>query len=322
MPFWCMNDFDEKHSVCHVCRTWSLSALLIRHVFFLSSRSPPLWHCCALFGVSIRDASWMTKELMSSHKFILSNEMESSNLWTVSIYKKTPARFRNPLPDHSVGARLYSKFDPNKQTLKIFQRQIPHLVLTLLLLGGYVVTILIYQAKQSVDRDNKRIFEAVSTGLILGLGLNFFEAFKDLAKVARWRILSSRFVKLQQVILVLGAESLMKVFRLMTVSSPKSPEFRVSIIWLLVNLIAQGLVAVLPFFASLKSGHDSTGVTISQGSVSVPKLDCFYRSNVTQCEGKIQSRLDPAIAHVYGEGGTFRDERCRYQSTDEIHRAS
>ena len=228
---------------------------------------------------------------------------------------------RPRVADHMLEARQFSKFDPNKQTFKIFQSQIPHLVLTLLLLGGYSATLLTCQAKQPVDRGYKRVFEAVSTGLILGLGLNFFEAFKDLAKVARWRILSSRFVELRKVVLILGAESLTKVFRLMTLSSPKSPEFRVSIIWLLVNLGAQVLVAVLPFFASLKSGHDSTGVSISQGSVSVPKLDCFYRSNVTQCEGDIQRRLDPAIAHVYGEGGTFRDEPCRYQSMDEIHRA-
>ena len=184
-----------------------------------------------------------------------------------------------------------------------------------------MATILIYQAKQPVDRGDKRIFDAVSTGLVLGLGLNFFETFKDLAKVARWRILSGRYVKLPEVVLILGAESLIKVFRLMTLSSLKSPEFLISIVWLLVNLSAQVLVAVLPFFASLKSGYDSTGVTISQGYVAVPRLDCFYRSNVTECEGDIQSRLDPAIAHVYGEGGTFRDERCRYQSTDEIHKA-
>lgn len=236
--------------------------------------------------------------------------------------KKNSRHVSEPhVTDHRLEARLFSKFDPNKQTLKIFQSQIPRLVLTLVLLVGYVVTLLTCQAKQPVDRGYKRVFEAVSTGLILGLGLNFFEAFKDLARVARWRILSSRFVGLRKVVLVLGAESLLKVFRLMTLSAPKSLEFRVSIIWLLVNLGAQVLVAILPFFASLKSGYDSTGVTISQGSVAVPKLDCFYRSNVTQCEGDIQRRLDPAIAHVYGEGRSFDDERCRYQSTDQIHRA-
>ena len=81
------------------------------------------------------------------------------------------------------------------------------------------------------------------------------------------------------------------------------------------------LVAVLSFFASLKSGYDSTEVTISPGYAAVPRLDCFYRSNVTECEREIQSRVDTAIAHVYDDGGNFRDERCRYQSTDEIHKA-
>lgn len=41
--------------------------------------------------------------------------------------------------------------------------------------------------------------------------------------------------------------------------------FLIALVWLLVNLGAQILIAVLPFFALLKSGYDSSGVTISQG---------------------------------------------------------
>lgn len=132
--------------------------------------------------------------------------------------------FENPSADHRLGAKLFPNFDRKKQNCKIYCNQILRLILTLSFLAGYYGSIIYCQKKQPVDHRQKRTFDAVSTGLILGLGLNFFEAFKDLAKVARWKILSNRYFKPQKVVLILGAESLMKVFRLMTLSSLKSPE--------------------------------------------------------------------------------------------------
>lgn len=179
----------------------------------------------------------------------------------------------------------------------------------------------IYQAKQPVDRSDKYIFDALSTGLILGLGLNFFEVFKDLAKSARWRILSSRFFEVREVVLILGAESLIKVFQLMTQSVPKSTIFLICLVWLLVNIGAQILVASLPLFASLQSGYNSGGVTVSQGYVAVPKLDCFYHSNATACgENEVdQYPFDATIAHAYGKRRASRDQSCSYQSIDDIN---
>lgn len=200
--------------------------------------------------------------------------------------------------------------------------QVPHIALTVFFLALYVATVLIYRAKQPVDRSDKYMFDVLSTGLILGLGLNFFEVFKDLAKSARWRILSSRFFEVREVVLILGAESLMKVFQLMTQSFPKSTIFLICLVWLLVNIGAQILVASLPLFASLKSGYDSSGITISQGYVTVPKLDCFYRSNAAACEenGVGQYPFDATIAHAYGKRRASRDQPCSYRSTEDINK--
>ncbi len=193
------------------------------------------------------------------------------------------------------------------------------MVLTLLFLGAYVATLLIYQAKQPVDRGHKLVFDTVATGLMLGLGLNFFEVLKDMAKIIRWRILSSRYFEVRDVDLILGWESLLKVFQMMIQAYRKPPVFLICLVWLLVNLAAQISVATLPLFASLRSGYNSSGITTSQGDVSVPKLDCFYRSNTTKCADKIQYQLDPAVAHTYGQLGTYRGQNCSYQSTEDIN---
>ena len=189
--------------------------------------------------------------------------------------------------------------------------------MTVLFLAAYVATLLVYQAKQPVDRGDKRIFDVVVTGLILGLGLNFFVVFKDLAKIARWRILPSRYFEVREVVLILEAESLMKMFRLMIQSSLKSAIFWICLVWLLVNIGAQIIVAVLPLYASLRSGYNSSSTTISPGYVTVSKLDCFYRSNMEAC-GVDRYPLDAARAHTYGKRRTSRDQDCSYQSTDDI----
>ena len=191
------------------------------------------------------------------------------------------------------------------------------MILTVIFLGAYVATMLSYQAKQPVDRGKKLVFDTVTTGLMLGIGLNFFEVFTDMARITRWRILSSRYFEVRDIDLILGAQSLMKVFQMMTRSYRKPPVFFICLGWLLVNIGAQISVAILPLFASLKSGYGSSGTTISQGPVSVPKLDCFYRSGMTECTD-YQARLDPAVAHTYGGLGMFRGQNCSYHSTDHI----
>ena len=192
------------------------------------------------------------------------------------------------------------------------------MVLTVIFLAAYVGSVLNYQAKQPVDRREKVIFDTIIIGLMLGLGLNLFEALKDMARIVRWRILSSRYFDIREVDLILGAESLMKVLRLMTLSRGKPLLRLICLGWLLINIGAQIHLATLTLFTSLKRGYNSSGITISQGKVNVPKLDCFYRSDMVDCD-KDQARLDLAIAHTYGERGSFRGKNCTYQSTDDIN---
>ena len=188
--------------------------------------------------------------------------------------------------------------------------------LTFLLLGANY-TLLIHQAKNVVDRRGKVLFDAVSTGLVLGLGLNFTEVFRDMAKITRWRILSSRCFGVRETDLILGAESLMKVLQMTWEFRRKPRPLFVCLFWLLVNVGAQISVAVMPLFTALKSGYDSKGTTISPGDVSVPKLDCFYRSGMEECAPN-QDLLDPAVAHTYGELGASSSQKCGYDSFDDI----
>lgn len=116
--------------------------------------------------------------------------------------------------------------------------------------------------------------------------------------------------------MILKAVGLTNVLRLMIRPFAKSLISLTCLIWLLVFIGAQILIAVLPLFASLKSGNDSSGTTISQGYVHVPMLKCYYRSNITDCDPD-QAGPDSVIAHTYG-GQKITDENCRYQTAEEI----
>ena len=211
----------------------------------------------------------------------------------------------------------FDKFDPNKQTWKLFLNQIRGFVITMGFLVLFVVTMVIYERNKTADRRGRLVFNTLLTAIILSLGLNFFEVFKDMAKVVRWRILSRNEMEIRQIDLVLGAESLLKVFQLILENLAKPLILVVCAAWLLLNIIAQVSVAILPLFASLESGFSSNGTTVAPGDVHIPRLDCFYKAGSNSCS-TFQEEYDPAIAHTYGEAGILRGQDCGYNTTDDI----
>ncbi|KAF1956229.1 hypothetical protein CC80DRAFT_413608 [Byssothecium circinans] len=109
-------------------------------------------------------------------------------------------------------------------------------------------------------------------GLSLGLGLNLASSLKRYAVILRWYLLTRRYVSLEVFDLILGLETLTKVGKLMVISLPgigrngplkflrRFPWFRegrddgtrftwiACMLWILVNIGAQVLVAALSLF--------------------------------------------------------------------------
>lgn len=193
------------------------------------------------------------------------------------------------------------------------------MVLFFILLLFFALIIVLYQAKQTMNHYDKRIFDGVSTAVILCLGFRLLAVLKDLAKIARWRILSNRSFEAHEVVFIFNADSLMKTFRMMTQSSLNPSRFLICLVWMLVNIGAPISLAVLPLFVLLKSGYNSSGITVSQGYVAVPRLDCFYRHDMAECEENHYPG-DATIAHTYGKRRTFGDLDCDYQSFDDIYK--
>lgn len=137
------------------------------------------------------------------------------------------------------GQQRLENFDANKQTWKLFLDQMRGMAITCLFLGCFVTTMTIYERIRTADSRGRLAFNTLSTAIILGLGLNFFEVFKDMAKVMRWRILSSGEFEVRQIDLILGSESLLKVLELILENLSEPLILVVSVAWLVLNFIAQ-----------------------------------------------------------------------------------
>lgn len=136
-----------------------------------------------------------------------------------------------------------------------------------------------------------RYFNAIMLGLSLGLGLNLASSLKRYAVILRWYLLTRRYVSLEVFDLILGLETLTKVGKLMIISLPgiskikflkKLPWFREArtdgtrftwiacLLWILINIAAQILVAVLSLFWPVDPSNAVPLMTY--GNVSVASL--------------------------------------------------
>jgi len=145
-----------------------------------------------------------------------------------------------------------------------------------------------------MDKFQVRVFNALMLGLSLGLGLNLASSLKRYAVILRWYLLTRRYVSLEVFDLILGLETLTKVGKLMIISLPgirrikmlhKLPWFREArddgtrftwiacLLWILINIAAQVLVAALSLFWPVDPSETSTLLTY--GNVAVANLNLW-----------------------------------------------
>ncbi|KAL8923166.1 MAG: hypothetical protein Q9208_004729 [Pyrenodesmia sp. 3 TL-2023] len=181
-----------------------------------------------------------------------------------------------------------------KQTRSIL---LPH---TIRWLGTVVFSVLfvsvlwIYESKGSFTRNDKNVFNVIVTGLSVGLGINFFEAFKESAKALRWRILADESHNVREVDLVLAIESLWKIT---------------------LNITAQISVALITLTFNVVDGKSFNDTYTESGIVNASYLACYeggvYPYTCPQGTSTAHSR-----AHLYGEN--LKTTCGPYKSIDDV----
>jgi hypothetical protein len=185
-----------------------------------------------------------------------------------------------------------------------------------------------------MNKTQVRVFNAIMLGLSLGLGLNLASSLKRYAVILRWYLLTRRYVSLEVFDLILGLETLTKVGKLMIISLPgirhvkalrKLPWLRearddgtrftwiVCLLWILINIGAQVLVAALSLFWPVDPS-DAMPLLI-RGNVTVANLitwstdapDPIRSSNGTQLEAAWVAGMEAMVYPVFALNQTQQD---------------
>ncbi|ERF70237.1 hypothetical protein EPUS_00425 [Endocarpon pusillum Z07020] len=196
----------------------------------------------------------------------------------------------------------------------ILYKRIPRFIGTVTFLSLVVVTLKFYADAGNISDRRKTGFNVIITILSLFLGLNFFEVFKDMARIYRWRVLTKISFNLREFVLILDGENLMNLLRLMRESRTRPFIVFACLAWIALNLLAQGSIALINLTYDVDGGNDATGTIFRPGMVLVPKLDCYYNYE-DLCP--IFEEAPQVLAHSFGEAITSQPS-CNYTSTASI----
>lgn len=129
--------------------------------------------------------------------------------------------------------------------------------------------------------DQKRIFNALATGLSIALGLNLAGSLRSYIKILRWRLLATRYRPLSEFELILGLERHASLFKLLWKSRNKHHRFLPSltqllcILWITINLAAAILVSMLGLTYNIDQSMNFD--SIRNGPVSVIDFKLLIR---------------------------------------------
>jgi hypothetical protein len=91
------------------------------------------------------------------------------------------------------------KAGSKKQFWNILLKSLARWIITVALCVAYIFAIRVWNIKGTVTEPSKRVFNALTTGISIALGINIATALKDYAMIARWPIMNNRKRNLDEV---------------------------------------------------------------------------------------------------------------------------
>ncbi|KAL6703277.1 hypothetical protein ACN47E_010065 [Coniothyrium glycines] len=193
------------------------------------------------------------------------------------------------------------RFDHNTARRKLLMTGLSRLMITIFFSAALCITLRSWEGwgKTPVvlGKIDVRIFNSLTIGLSLCLGLNILASLKQYASTFRWAFLSSRYVSLEVFDLILHLASLAQVTKLMILSAPGIRgnswlrRFRMfknvrddgtkwmwlaCLLWLSINISSQVLVALLSLFWPMSN---SEVPLLTRGTVITADLRAWYHSD-------------------------------------------
>lgn len=170
-------------------------------------------------------------------------------------------------------------------------------LLTFSLCITYIIVVRHWATKSAVSSFDKRVFNSITTGISIALGLNISSAFKDIAQTLRWPLLNSGYQNLKEVESLLQFESLSSNTRL-ALSSRRPILVLGSSAWVLFNILIQVGLAMLSLTYNFDT--DQTTVQLKPGISAIPRMNHFY-PQTNRADSQISLQDEQYISNSYGQ---------------------
>ncbi|KAL9611901.1 MAG: hypothetical protein Q9167_003482 [Letrouitia subvulpina] len=200
-------------------------------------------------------------------------------------------------------SELLHRYSANHQSLRLFGKQFLRWVPTAVLALAIIGTFKSYENKGNMTSADKATFNVIILVLSLLLGLNFFEAFKEAARILRWRILAYKHWNSQDRNTILAIENLTSVIKLGLTSFKNHAILIFCLSWIILFLLAQASIALINLTYELNDGTDWNGTYTRDGHVHVPNLTCYFHSNACPNED-FKEEITQGQAHSNGNVGS------------------
>lgn len=184
-------------------------------------------------------------------------------------------------------------YEHKNQRQRLWRLTIGEFLLTIILCVVYFGILYAYSKSLLITVAQRRIFNALTTGVSLLLGVNLAASLRSYAKLIRWRMLAQAYRPLGTFDLIMGCDSLMNVIKLLWKSRSRRSRFLPSqtqvfcLLWLLINLAITVLVGMigLTYNLDVNSNYDM----LQKGDVSVVDLNALLNANFVGDLGYIQT---------------------------------
>ncbi|EXJ58970.1 hypothetical protein A1O7_06401 [Cladophialophora yegresii CBS 114405] len=203
------------------------------------------------------------------------------------------------------------QYSQKRQRQRLWRLTIGEFLYTVALCLAYFGVLYAYGGKDAISVRERRIFNALVTGVTLLLGVNLAASLRSYAKLLRWRILAICYRPLETFDLVMGCDSLMNVTKLLWKAGNNRYKYlpsRTQIIcfaWLLVHVAITVLVGIIGLNYNLEDS-DST-LFVRTGNISMVDLnalsDGFYGYDLAQVQawGSRGVTIEPSVITAESE---------------------
>ncbi|KAG9186961.1 hypothetical protein G6011_10069 [Alternaria panax] len=267
----------------------------------MSSAEPPGYDSGDVAMQHMDDRSHSPNDTSYSPPMVMSPEMMDSKGGVYTTLNSPDSTFDvEDGTHHHKQHRQIKRFDHHEARRTLLKTGAMKLLVTLFFSAAMCVTLKSWEGFRGrivLSNLDVRIFNSLTIGISLCLGLNILASLKHYASVFRWSFLTRRYVSLEVFDLILHLSSLTKVTKLMILSSPgfrgktwlrKFGWFKdvrddgtkwmwlACLAWLSLNIGSQILVALLSLFWPMEN---SEMPLFSKGNVTVANMNDWSNGN-------------------------------------------